>query len=155
MLDSVRKHVRTIATIGVASALVMGGVAAAQGESQGGPGPGGRPAGPPPFGPPMKGLTYAQFHVQKNGQAQVIRLDQGKIATVDGTSITLTENDESSVTIPLDEDTKVLTKPGQDSTVDDLSTGQLVVVCGPEGDAAKSVMVVPKPGQMPQGGGEG
>jgi hypothetical protein len=156
MFHAARKHIRAIATIGIASALVAGGVAGAQSNSQSGSqGPGGHPAGPPPLGPPMKGLTYAEFHVQKNGEAQVIRLDQGKIASVDETSITLTENDGSSVTIPLDEDTKVLAKPGEDSTVDDLSVGQLVVVCAPEGGAAKSIMAVPKQGQVkggPQGG---
>jgi len=161
MFQSARKHIHAIATIGVASALVVGGVAAAQGNSQAGPqgsqGSQSRPPGPPPMGPPMKGLTYAEFHVQKDGQAQVIRLDQGKIAAVDSTSITLTENDGSSVTIALDDDTKVLAKPGEAATVDDLSVGQQVVVCGPEGGTAKSVMVPPKPGQMkagPPGGGQ-
>lgn len=162
MFQAARKHIRAIATIGVASALVAGGVAGAQGNDsqstpQGAPGSGARQAGPPPLGPPMKGLTYAEFHVQKNGEARVIRLDQGKIASIDESSITLTENDGSTVTIPIDEDTKVMGKPGEDSTVDDLSTGQLVAVCAPEGEAAKSIMVVPKLGQMkgvPQGGGQ-
>jgi hypothetical protein len=105
----------------------------------------------------MKGLTYAEFHVQKDGQAQVIRLDQGKIVAVDSSSITLSENDGSSVTVALDGDTKVLAKPGEKSTVADLSVGQQVVVCGPEGGAAKTVMAPPKPGQMkgaPQGSGQ-
>ena len=76
------------------------------------------------MGPPMKGLTYAEFHVQKDGQAQVIRLDQGKIAAVDSSSITLTENDGSSVTVALDADTRVLTKPGEEaSTVEGVPQG--------------------------------
>jgi hypothetical protein len=159
MFDSARKHVRTIATIGVAAALAVGGVAAAQGESQSGAdngqAQGARPGPPPMMGPPMKGLTYAQFHVQKNGQEQVIRLDQGKITAVDDSSIALSENDGSSVTIALDEDTKVLAGPGHDSGVEDLSVGQTVVVCAPEGGTAKTVIVPPKRGEMkgaPQGG---
>jgi hypothetical protein len=158
MLQAARKQAKAIATIGVASALVVGGLAAAQDNSQGGQGSTSRPGppmGPPPMGLQMKGLTYAELHVQRDGQAQVVRLDQGKIASVDAGSITLTENDGSSVTIPLDQNTKVMAGPGKDATVDDLSAGQLVVVCGPDGGTAKSVMVVPKPGQMkggPQGG---
>ncbi|HWB69373.1 MAG TPA: hypothetical protein VG518_05300 [Solirubrobacterales bacterium] len=159
MFNSARKHLRAIAMIGVASALVVGGVAAAQGGSEGGsqkgPAAGGHPDGPPPLGPPMKGLTYAEFHVQKNGEEQTIRLDQGKITAVDSSSITLSETDGSSVTIALDENTKIATGPGEESTVDDLSTGQLVVVCGPAGSAAKSVMVVPKRGQMKGAHGRG
>jgi hypothetical protein len=162
MFDSLGKHARSIATIGVAAALAVGGVAAAQSESHSGvgngPDQGSKPAGPPPMGPPMKGLTYAQFHVQKNGQEQVIRLDQGKIAAVDDSSITLSENDGSSVTIALDEDTKMLAGPGADSSVDDLSVGQTVTVCSPEGGTAKTIMVPPKRGEMkgaPQGGQEG
>jgi hypothetical protein len=159
MFDSLSRHVRSIATIGVAAALAVGGVAAAQGESHSGPGngQGSRPA-PPPMVPPMKGLTYAQFHVQKNGQEQVIRVDQGKITAVDDSSITLSENDGSSVTIALDEDTKVLAGPGRDSTVDDLSVGQAVTVCSPEGGTAKTIVAAPKRGEMkgaPQGGPEG
>lgn len=151
MFDSVRSRFRAVATLGVAAALALGGVAVAQGDSQAGSlgGQGARPAGPPP-GLPMKGLTYAELHVQRDGQAQTIRLDQGKIATVDASSITLTENDGGSVTIALDENTKVMTRPGEDATVDDLEAGQLVLVCGPEGGAAKSVMVLPKPGQRPE-----
>jgi hypothetical protein len=146
-------HAKTVAMIGVASALVVGGVAAAQGDSQGGSqgGPSGSrhlPPPPPPPGPPMKDVTYAEFHVQHDGQAQVVRIDQGKITAVDDSSITLTENDGNSVTIPLDDSTKVLAGPGRHSTVADLSVGQRVVVCGPEGGTAKSVMVVPKRGQL-------
>ncbi len=160
MFQAARKHIGAIVTIGVASALVVGGVAAAQSESKSGsdwsPGTGSMP-GPPPMGPPMKGLTYAEFHVQKNGQEQVLRLDQGKIASVSSSSITLTENDGSSATIPLNENTKVLTGPGQSATIGDLSEGETVVVSGPQGGPAKSIMVPPKPGQMkgaPPAGGQ-
>jgi hypothetical protein len=145
------RHLRAVAMLGVAAALAVGGVAAAQDDSQGQGNPEGhgtRPAGPPPGGPGMipKGLTYAQFHVlKKNGEAEVIRLDQGKITAIDASSVTLEANDGSSVTVALDEDTEVITGPGdRDAAVDDLSVGQQVGVCGPEGEAAKSVMVAPK-----------
>ena len=45
----------------------------------------------------MQDLTYAELHVQKDGKAQTIRLDQGKITAVDNSSITLAENDGSEV----------------------------------------------------------
>ncbi len=93
MLRTVQRQLRTIVMIGVASALVVGGVAAAQGESQAGSGTSAgsvsRPGPPPLMAPPMKDLTYAEFHVQKNGQAEVLRLDQGKITAVGASSITL------------------------------------------------------------------
>jgi hypothetical protein len=155
MFQAARKQLRTIAMLGVAAALVVGGVAAAQGDSQGGSGGSqgsGHPAGPAPMGGPMmiggQDLTYAELHVQKDGKAETIRLDQGKITAVDDSSVTLTENDGSSVTIPVDGDTKVLGKPGEKSTLDDLSVGQQVSVCGPDGGTAKLIMVAPKKGEM-------
>ena len=150
MLRSAGKRARAIAMLGAFAALALAGVAGAQGDSQG---QGGRPPGPPPLGAPMKGLTYAEFHVQtKSGEAKTIRLDEGKIVAVDSGSITLSENDGSEVTIALDEDTKVVGKPGEESSVEDLSVGQRVAVCGPEGGAAKTVMIVPKKGEGgPQG----
>jgi hypothetical protein len=150
MFQSARKQMRAIATLGVAAALVVGGVAAAQGGSAGSQGSG-HPAGPPPFGGPMmlgKNLTYAELHVQTNGKEETIRLDQGKITAVDDSSITLAENDGSSVTIPVDANTKVLGRPGEESTLGDLSAGQQVSVCGPDGGTAKAIMVAPKKGEM-------
>jgi hypothetical protein len=163
MFQATKKRARSVATFGVMAALAVGGVAAAQGEggSSGGS-PGGQPAhghgmppGPPMMGPGVKGLTYGELHVQKEGQAEVIRLDQGKITAVDASSITISENDGSEVTIALDEGTKVLAGPGGGSSVGDLAVGQQVLVCGPEGDAAESVMVAPKKGQLPNGGPQG
>jgi hypothetical protein len=162
MFQAARKHMRAIAMLGVAAALVVGGVAAAQGESQsdsnGSQAAGSRPPGPPPFGGPMlmtKDLTYAEVHVQKDGKAETIRIDQGKIAAVDGSSVTLTENDGNEVTIPVDSETKILAKPGEESTLGDLAVGQQVTVSGPDGGTAESIMVMPKKGElkvMTQGG---
>lgn len=155
MFQAARKHIRSILTIGVASALVVGGVASAQSGAQAT-----RSAAPPPGAPPIgapqgKDLTYAQIHVQENGQEKVLRIDQGKIAEVSASSITLTENDGSTVKIALNEETKVLTGPGQSASVSDLSVGETVEVCGPEDGPAKSVMVPPKPGQVKGLGGPG
>ncbi len=154
MFKSVGKRVRAVAMLGVVAALALAGVAAAQGGSSGGKsgksdqGHAGRHQGPPPLGAGMKGLTYAEFHVQnKEGEAQVIRLDEGKITAVDSSSITLEENDGSEVTIALGEDTKVAGKPGAESSVEDLKVGQRVAVSGPKDGAAKVVMVAPKKGQ--------
>jgi len=148
-----RKHIRAIAMIGVASALVVGGVASAQGGSGGeGQSSGKRPPGPPPMGIGMKGLTYAELHVRtKEGENEVIRIDQGKVKSVDENSITLTENDGNEVTITVDDETDVLGKPGQEMTVDDLETGQQVSVTAPDGKAATTVMVMPKKGELPEG----
>jgi hypothetical protein len=179
MFQSARKRMRSIAMLGVAAALVVGGVAAAQsgsdGSSQSGS-PGQREfnvhfGGPPPLGPGMENLTYAELHVQKDGKAQTIRLDQGKITAVDDGSITVSENDGSEVTIPVDDDTTVIGKPEMtvasadgskgtmakpaESTLDDLEVGQQVTVSAPDGGTAESIMVLPKKGEMvgpPMGG---
>jgi hypothetical protein len=165
--------VRSAATLGVAAALVVAGVAAAQGssgsDSQSAPTQAGKPGGPPPMmmmGGPGKNLTYAEFHVEKKeGGEQVIRLDQGKITALGGESITVEENDGSEVTVAVDGSTQILAgRPDAESTLADLSIGEEVSVCGVEGGTAKSVMVMPKnlkdghgpggPGPMPPPSGE-
>jgi hypothetical protein len=155
MFRAVRKQMRSIATIGVASALVVGGVAAAQGDSGGdGQSPSQiqttRPPGPPPMmGIGMKGLTYAELHVQnKDGESETLRLDQGKVKSTTSDSVTITENDGSEVTIPVDDETKVLGKPGQETTLEDLEAGQQVSVTAPEGEPAQAMMVMPKKGDV-------
>ena len=45
----------------------------------------------------------------------------------------------------------MLAGPGKETAVADLEAGQHVVVCGPEGGTAKTVMVPPKPGRRPSG----
>jgi len=160
MFRVARIRARSVATIGVAAALVVGGVAVAQNNSNGGSEGGQSKAGkrppPPMMGPPLRGLTYGELHVRtKDGDAEVIRLDQGKIVSVDQSSITLEENDGNEVTVAIDEDTEVHAGPRRNASVDDLSEGQRVLVSGPEGEAAKAVIVPPKKGQHragPQGG---
>jgi hypothetical protein len=156
MFDSFRQRARTVATLGVAAALVVAGVALAQGGSSGSSEAAGAPAGkrmpgPPPMmgGPGGKDLTYAELHVQRNGQAEVIRMDQGTIAAVGDSSVTLKENDGNEVTITVDDSTKVLAGPGDETAVSDLQTGEEVTVCGPEGGTAKTIMLPPKRGDFP------
>lgn len=159
MFQAARKQMRTVAMLGVAAALVVGGVAAAQGGSQGassdpqgasdGRAPAGHPAGPPPFGLAMGGLTYAELHVQnEDGAAETVRIDQGKVKSVGSDSITLTENDDSEVTVAVDDDTDVLGKPGQETSLGDLEAGQQVSVSAPDGEAATAIMVLPKKGDV-------
>jgi hypothetical protein len=160
MFQSARKQMRAIAMLGVAAALVVGGVAAAQGDSQSGSqtnsssqSPGGRPPGPSPMmGIAMQGLTYAELHVQnKSGDAETLRIDQGKVKSISDSSITVTENDDSEVTIAVDSDTQVMGKPGEETAVSDLEAGQQVSVTAPEGEAAQAIMVLPKKGDLAAG----
>lgn len=155
MFQSARKHMRSIATIGVAAALVVGGVAAAQGDSQSGSQESGQPAGKRPPGPPpamglaMKGLTYAELHVQSSdGKAETIRIDQGKVMSVGSSSIAVTENDDSEVTIPVDGDTQVMGRPGEETSLGDLEAGQQVSVTASAGEAATAIMAMPKKGDV-------
>jgi len=155
MLKAARKHLSAVAMLAIAGALVVGGVAVAQGDGssgQGQTGKAGKPIGPPPGGMPFKGLTYGELHVQtKSGEDKVIRIDQGKVSSVTADSITVTENDGSEVTIAVDEDTKVLGKPGSETEIEDLAEGQQVTVSGPKGGVAELVAVMPKKGDLPKG----
>jgi hypothetical protein len=161
MFKSLHKRARAIATVGVAAALAVAGVAFAQGGGGGSKGDNhrkarsGKPLPPPPGGPMARNLTYAEFHVQHNGQAEVHRLDRGEIVSIGDTSITLSENDGNEVTISIDENTKVLAGPGRKTEVSDLKTGQKVLVAGPKGGTAKAVIVPPKRGQKPRGAHSG
>jgi hypothetical protein len=117
-------------------------------------GPGVPPGRPPKagiafFGDDGGDVTYSEIHVMRDGAPVVLRDDRGEIASVSSDSITVTENDGNDVTIPVDSDTKVLIppdKPGEmpaDSTVDDLETGQQVMVHREEGQAADFIGVIP------------
>jgi hypothetical protein len=164
MFKSIGSRARTVATVGIVAALTVAGVSLAQGESGNGgqhgkqhrkplagkrmhpPGPGG-----PLGGPAGKDLTYAQLHVQREGTAQVIRIDRGEVVSASESSITVKENDGNEVTVAVDSSTKVLAGPGRETSVSDLKAGQEVSVCGPEGGTAKAIVLPPKKGQMPRG----
>jgi len=159
MFKSLQDRARTVATTGLIAALVVAGVAFAQGgdgnggKSQGGKQHSGKRMLPPPPGGPLgkagKDLTYGELHVQRNGEDETIRLDAGKLVSVSERSITVKENDGNEVTVTVDAETKVLAGPGRNRSVTDLKQGQQVIVCGPEGEAAKTIAVPPKRGQMP------
>jgi len=160
MFKSLQNRARTVATTGLIAALVVAGVAFAQngggngGKSQNGKQHSGKRMPPPPGGPlgkAGKDLTYGELHVQRNGKDETIRLDAGKVVSVSDSSITVEENDGNEVTVAVDEDTKVLAGPGKAKSATDLKQGQQVIVSGPEGEAAKTIAVPPKRGQMPQG----
>jgi hypothetical protein len=154
MLDQIRKHARSAALIGTAAALVGGGVALA--ADDGGAGGSGSSSGssaqeqpaPPPLPPPDRDLTYAEIHVQRDGEAQVIRTDAGTVASTSEDSITVSENDGNDVTIPIDGDTKFATGPGEEGDVSDLEEGDRVLVTGPKGEAADIVFVPPTRGEL-------
>jgi len=165
MFKSLAGRARAVATTGLIAALVVAGLAVAQGGNGNGgkshhrkdlsgkrmpPTPGG------PLGKFGKDLTYAEVHVQHEGKAETVRIDAGEVVAASDSSLTLKENDGSEVTISVDGETKVLAGPGKKGTsVADLEAGEQVVVCGPEGGTAKTVMLPPKPGQRPPGGPEG
>jgi hypothetical protein len=161
MFSSIQNKAKTAATIGLASALAVGGVAVAQG---GGSGNGNGNAGAkhrahrmhppgPPGGLPMRNLTYGELHVQKQGEAAVIRLDNGKVVSTGADSITLRENDGNEVTIPVDDSTRVLAGPGKrGASVADLKEGTQVLVHREQGGKAKAVIVAPpRPGKDRKG----
>jgi hypothetical protein len=116
------------------------------------------PPGPRPFD---GNLTYAELHVQKNGKEVVVRLDRGKVKSTSADSVTITENDGSDVTIPVDSQTRVFAGPAKrNAKVSDLKQGQLVTVDREEGKAARVIAVMvkfrrfahppgPPPGGMP------
>lgn len=150
MSRSHAKIIRAAIVPAIAAALTVGGVAAAQGTSETGsrsagtPGPHHRhPQGPPPMGLPIKGLTYAEIHVEHEGEAKVIALEQGKVQSVGESSIELRENDGSEVSIPIGQQTKVLGKPGSKASTEELK-GKLVLVSGPSGGTAKMIVIEPK-----------
>ncbi|MDQ3724528.1 MAG: hypothetical protein M3335_01340 [Actinomycetota bacterium] len=149
MFEAARRHMRSVATIGVASALTVGGVAMAQAGSDGEVQPAERPMAPAVMGFGMSSLTYGEMHVRnRDGERETIRIDQGKVQSADESSVTIAENDGNEVTIPVDAETEVLAGPAREAALDDLKAGQLVNVTGPKGEPAKAVMVLPKKGDV-------
>lgn len=151
MFKSLTSRARTVATTGLIAALVVAGVAVAQGGGHGGESHhrkalSGKRMGPPPGGPlgmVGKDLTYGQLHVQREGRAETIRIDAGEVVSASDSSLTLEENDGNEVTISVDGETRVLAGPGHETSVADLEAGRHIIVCGPEGGAAKTVMLPP------------
>jgi hypothetical protein len=156
-----RSFIRRTIYAAVVPALVVAGIAVAQsgGSSSSGSSSsksskrapatvGWHVRGRGPGGPPGIGfkqdLTYAEIHAQEDGKAVVYRTDRGKIKSVDSDSITITENDGSDVTIPVNSDTRVFSfSKGPNAKLSDLADGQTVTVERKEGQPASSIMVEP------------
>jgi hypothetical protein len=162
MIETIRRRGRSAALIGVAAALVGGGMALAADDGSGGAnGASGQESpAPPPLPPPMENLTYAEFHIQHNGNAEVVRTDAGKVLSADQSGITLSENDGNEVTIPVDEDTRVAASPDKEGKISDLEQGDQVLVTGPKGEAADFIFVPPDESELrrafhARGSGEG
>jgi hypothetical protein len=157
MHTPIRSYLRSAALIGTGAALTVAGVALANGGSGSGAGDPTKTTGDQVFsaaGPPVdpNHLTYAEFHLIDHGQAKVIRLDAGKVVSASDSSITVGENDGNQVTIPVDDNTKVIAGPCRDVGVGDLKQGQQVNVFHPEGGGAQTIMLSPKPGALPKPG---
>lgn len=142
-------------TTGIAVAAIGGsgngnsGDRGGQGSQQRQGGPQGGPGGPPPF---MRNMTYAEVHTQKDGKEVVIRVDKGKVKSVSSEAITVTANNNSDVTVPVDEDTKVLSPgKGSDLELSSLKEGTQVTIDREQGQPANVVAVKPKHQRGPQG----
>lgn len=140
-------------------ALIAGGIAfAAQGtvsssgSQKSGANDNGDTTGPAPFPGPRPGphpfdgnLTYAELHVQRSGKEVVVRLDRGKVKSTSSDSVTITANDGSDVTIPVDGQTRVFAGfAKRNAKVSDLKKGQLVTVDRDEGKPARVIAVMEK-----------
>jgi hypothetical protein len=143
---------RTLAIGALVPAVVTAGLAvAAEDDSGSRDGSGDRASqrrhhpGPPPGARAMRRLTYGELHIRRRGAEVVLRLDKGKIQSVADDAVTIKRNDGETVSIPVNDDTKVLAGPRRRNLdVDDLKEGQTVIT-EREGDgAAKTIALKPK-----------
>ena len=147
----------------------MAGVAVARARAGGAHGDVVHFAGPGPIGigPDGGDLTYAEFHSLRDGEEVVTRLDRGTVASVSDDGVTITHNDDTEVTIPVDDGTQVLKPPpfpedGQRPDVEDLpdpseligdvsdlEVGDEVSVHREVGQAAEMIGIMPEGGERP------
>jgi hypothetical protein len=101
-----------------------------------GPGPGsffGRTGGPegldrPPSGRGfLRNVASAELVVVDGGITRHLRLDRGTITTLASGSVTIAEADGTHVTIPVDDDTRIL-RSGQEGSQSDLHEGDTAFV---------------------------
>ena len=139
-----KRIVKQAVVIGLAAALVVGALAVANqgsGRDSGSKSSKRHRGGPPR---PPGDLTYSEAHVQVKGKGVVLRVDRGKVKSVESDSITVTENDGNDVTVPTDGDTKVFAGPRRGRIkLSDLKDGQTVMVHRQEGKAADFVGIAP------------
>jgi hypothetical protein len=154
MIDSIRRNARAAALVGAAAALVSGGMAIAADGGGGGSAADAKsaraPSPPLPPLPPLPrpagaggDLTFAEFHVRRDGVSKVFRTDAGKVESVGTDSVTIAENDGSKVEIPVDSDTKVFAGPGKETGIGGLEQGREVNVSREKGKPADLIFVVP------------
>jgi hypothetical protein len=106
------------------------------------------PHGPAPF---LRNLTYGELHVRRDGKDVVVRIDAGKVKSADSDSLTITENNGEDVTIPVDDDTRVVARPFGKAKVSDLKEGRQVVVHRDQGEPAEVVLLVPNRARLMRG----
>jgi hypothetical protein len=104
-------------------------------------------------------LTYAEIHLQKNGQDVVKRIDRGVVKAFDGSSVTITRNDNQDVTIPTDGNTRVFGKhrwrshSSHNKGSATLAVGQTVIVVRKLGQPARYIWIKSGNGHGPPGFG--
>ena len=148
---------RTV-TIGVlVPALVTGGIALAGREDSGrqsdrdqrrAEGPPGHRGGPLGMGL-LRKLTYAELHIRENGEDKLVRVDRGRLESASQSEITLKENDGQSVTVAVDDDTRVLAGRfrfgASRDEVTDIRRGRVVIAAHERG---KPAILVAAPRRM-------
>lgn len=141
------KALRVVAGV-LACAAIGGGLASAANQDSSGKARGsetqgrhGGPPGPPPF---LRGMTYAEVHSQRDGKAVTERIDRGKIEPASDSEVKITENDGSTVTIPVDSNTEVKAGPQGDKSLSDLKSGdQVLVIRGSDSSTAETICLLP------------
>lgn len=93
----------------------------------------------------LRKLTYAELHIREDGQAKVLRVDKGRLRSASQTSIAIEENDGNTVTVAVDENTRVLAPRfglGRKREVTDIKLGRLVIAVH-EGDRPARLVASP------------
>jgi hypothetical protein len=110
----------------------------------GSPAPLGRPGGGAGFGGPLGGprflcgIANAELSLVEGGTTHHLRLDRGTIASVSSDSLTITEPDGSSVSIPIGQETKVFAS-GRGGSLSDLKEGDTVFAVRVDSGPARSL----------------
>jgi hypothetical protein len=86
MFEAARRHMRSVAMIGVASALTVGGVAVAQDGSGGDVQPAKRPMHAPLMGSEMSSLALAELRAPQEAESRPIPVDQGIVKSAENKS---------------------------------------------------------------------
>jgi hypothetical protein len=143
------RHLK-IALATVTPALVTGGVALAAASGGGGAGTanGAVHHGAGPFAGigrvARAHFENADVRVFVNGQQRDIRIDRGTVQSASSSSITLSELDGKTVTVPLDASTKVRSM-GRPATIGDVKEGEIAFTVRQAGAPARIVRAFQAP----------